>query len=127
MNKGPSPIKRPTFKRTLRRISIVSVLVTMTLIWLLLSISSVLALKQYAQKNLDLTAATMTRTLEAALVFSDSVAASETLAALGQQGQFSVAEVRNQKQKVIATWRYDAQDATDKISSIISAGCSHNR
>lgn len=69
MDKGHSPITRPTFKRTLRRISIISVLVTMTLIWLLLSISSVLALRQYAQKNLDLTAATMTRTLEAALVF----------------------------------------------------------
>lgn len=74
MDKGHSPIARPTFKRTLRRISIISVLVTMMLIWLLLSISSVLALRQYAQKNLDLTAATMTRTLEAALVFSDSVA-----------------------------------------------------
>lgn len=47
------------------------------------------------RKNLDLTAATMTRSLEASLVFSDSVAANETLAALGQQGQFSVAEVRN--------------------------------
>jgi hypothetical protein len=39
-------------------------------------------------KESDLTAATMTRTLEAALVFSDSVAATETLAALGQQRQF---------------------------------------
>lgn len=55
------------------------------------------------RKNLDLTAATMTRSLEASLVFSDSVAANETLAALGQQGQFSVAEVRNKNQKVIAT------------------------
>ncbi|MEG2567834.1 MAG: diguanylate cyclase DgcN, partial [Acinetobacter sp.] len=120
MDKGIPPITRPTFKRTLRRISIISVLVTMTLIWLLLSISSVLALKQYAQKNLDLTAATMTHSLEAALVFSDNVAATETLAALGQQGQFSVAEVRNKNQKVIATWRYDAQDTTDKISGLIS-------
>ena len=114
MDKGHSPVTRPTFKRTLRRISIISVLVTMTLIWLLLSISSVLALRQYAQKNLDLTAATMTSTLEAALVFSDSVAATETLAALGQQGQFSVAEVRNKHQKVIATWRYNAQDTTER-------------
>lgn len=79
-----------------------------------------LALRRYAQKNLDLTAATMTRTLEAALVFSDGVAAAETLAALGQQGQFSVAEVRNKNQKVIATWRYNAQDTTEKISGLIS-------
>ncbi|MCT6985784.1 CHASE sensor domain-containing protein, partial [Salmonella enterica] len=90
MDKGHSPITRTTFKLTLRRISIISVLVTMTLIWLLLSISSVLALRQYAQMYLYLTSATMTRTLEAALVFSDSFADTETLAALGQLGQFSV-------------------------------------
>lgn len=71
MNKEFS-LSRPTFKRTLRRISIISVLLTMTLIWLLICVASVLTLKQYAQKNLDLTAATMAHSLEAALVFSDN-------------------------------------------------------
>lgn len=87
MDKDFFPTTRPTFKRTLRRINMISVLVTMLLIWLLLCVASVLTLKQYAQKNLDLTAATMTHSLEAALVFSDGVAATETLAALGRQGQ----------------------------------------
>lgn len=76
MNKEFS-LSRPTFKRTLRRISIISVLLTMTLIWLLICVASVLTLKQYAQKNLDLTAATMAHSLEAALVFSDNAAAAE--------------------------------------------------
>lgn len=67
----------------------------MTLIWLLICVASVLTLKQYAQKNLDLTAATMAHSLEAALVFSDSAAAAETLATLGRRGQFSAAEVRD--------------------------------
>ncbi|SQB41908.1 signal transduction protein [Citrobacter koseri] len=71
MDKDFFPTTRPTFKRTLRRINMISVLVTMLLIWLLLCVASVLTLKQYAQKNLDLTAATMTHSLEAALVFSD--------------------------------------------------------
>lgn len=47
------------------------------------------------RKNLDLTAATMAHSLEAALVFSDNAAAAETLATLGRQGQFSAAEVRD--------------------------------
>ena len=85
MDKDHSPTPRPTFKRALRRINITSVIVTMTLIWLLLCVASVLTLKQYAQKNLELTAATMTHSLEAALVFTDDAAAAETLAALGQQ------------------------------------------
>lgn len=67
----------------------------MTLIWLLICVASVLTLKQYAQKNLDLTAATMAHSLEAALVFSDNAAAAETLATLGRRGQFSAAEVRD--------------------------------
>ncbi|VDY38828.1 diguanylate cyclase [Salmonella enterica subsp. arizonae] len=87
MNKEFS-LSRPTFKRTLRRISIISVLITMTLIWLLICVASVLTLKQYAQKNLGLIAATIAHSLEAALVFSDNAAAAETLAIPGRQGQF---------------------------------------
>ena len=93
MDNDNSLNKRPTFKRALRNISMTSIFITMMLIWLLLSVTSVLTLKQYAQKNLALTAATMTYSLEAAVVFADGPAATETLAALGQQGQFSTAEV----------------------------------
>lgn len=120
MDKDLSRTTRPTFKRALRRISMISVVVTMTLIWLLLSVASVLTLKQYAQKNLELTAATMTYSLEAALVFADYAAATETLAALGQQGQFSAADVRDKNENVIASWRYNAQETDDKLSGYIS-------
>ncbi|NDO82697.1 diguanylate cyclase [Citrobacter sp. NCU1] len=120
MDKERAPITRPTFKRTLRRISMISVVVTMTLIWLLLCVASVFTLKQYAQKNLDLTAATMTHSLEAALVFSDGTAAAETLAALGRQGQFSAAEVRDKNQKLLATWHYNARASNDKLNSLVS-------
>lgn len=120
MDKDLSRTTRPTFKRALRRISMISVVVTMTLIWLLLSVASVLTLKQYAQKNLELTAATMTHSLEAALVFADNAAATETLAALGQQGQFSAADVRDKNENVIASWRYNAQETDDKLSGYIS-------
>ncbi|HCU0297274.1 TPA: diguanylate cyclase DgcN [Citrobacter sedlakii] len=120
MDKDLSRTRRPTFKRALRRISMISVVVTMTLIWLLLSVASVLTLKQYAQKNLELTAATMTHSLEAALVFADDAAATETLAALGQQGQFSAADVRDKNENIIASWRYNAQETDDKLSGYIS-------
>lgn len=59
MDNDNSLNKRPTFKRALRNISMTSIFITMMLIWLLLSVTSVLTLKQYAQKNLALTAATM--------------------------------------------------------------------
>lgn len=120
MDNDNSLNKRPTFKRALRNISMTSIFITMTLIWLLLSVTSVLTLKQYTQKNLALTAATMTYSLEAAVVFADGSAATETLAALGQQGQFSTAEVRDNQQNIIASWHYTAREPGDRFSNFIS-------
>ena len=120
MDNDNSLNKRPTFKRALRNISMTSIFITMMLIWLLLSVTSVLTLKQYAQKNLALTAATMTYSLEAAVVFADGSAATETLAALGQQGQFSTAEVRDKQQNILASWHYTRKDPGDTFSNFIS-------
>ncbi|HBP7861085.1 TPA: diguanylate cyclase DgcN [Escherichia coli] len=120
MDNDNSLNKRPTFKRALRNISMTSIFITMMLIWLLLSVTSVLTLKQYAQKNLALTAATMTYSLEAAVVFADGPAATETLAALGQQGQFSTAEVRDKQQNILASWHYTRKDPGDTFSNFIS-------
>ena len=120
MDNDNSLNKRPTFKRALRNISITSIFITMMLIWLLLSVTSVLTLKQYAQKNLALTAATMTYSLEAAVVFADGPAATETLAALGQQGQFSTAEVRDKQQNILASWHYTHKEPGDTFSNFIS-------
>ncbi|TCW05650.1 diguanylate cyclase (GGDEF)-like protein [Raoultella sp. BIGb0138] len=120
MNKDFSQAPRPTFKRALRRISVISVVISMTLVWLLLSTASVFTLKQYAQKNLALTAATMSRSLEAALVFDDSAAAADTLATLGKQGQFSEALVLDSQQKPFAVWRNTDLVQQEKLSGIIS-------
>ncbi|WHP32511.1 diguanylate cyclase DgcN [Trabulsiella odontotermitis] len=120
MNKDMTPLQRPTFKRTLRRISVVSVVITMMLVWLLLSIASVLTLKQYAQKNLELTGATMSHSLEASLVFGDSTAATETLKTLGKQGQFAVAEVMDRNLQRFAYWSYIPGEKQDALNSLVS-------
>lgn len=72
------------------------------------------------KKNLGLIAATIAHSLEAALVFSDNAAAAETLAIPGRQGQFSAAEVRDKNGRIIASWRYDAQAADDKLIGLIN-------
>ncbi|MBM7354253.1 UNVERIFIED_ORG: diguanylate cyclase (GGDEF)-like protein [Enterobacter sp. JUb101] len=98
----------------------ISVVITMTLIWLLLSIASVVTLKQYAQKNLELTSATMSRSLEASLVFNDAAAATETLAMLGKQGQFAVAEVLDAQGKRFAHWSWNPNDNPDALGTLVS-------
>ncbi len=80
----------------------------MTLVWLLLKYSLILhALKQYAQKNLELTAATMGRKPRSRPVFGDSAAAEEHLASLGKQGQISQAIVLNGQMQHFAAWRHE--------------------
>lgn len=98
----------------------ISVIITMTLIWLLLCFASVVTLKQYAQKNLELTGATMSHSLEASLVFNDSLAANETLAALGKQGQFAAAEVINAHKKRFAYWSWNPEDNNDTLGALVS-------
>jgi len=120
MNKDFTSASRPTFKRTLRRISMLSVTITMTFIWLLLCFASVVTLKQYAQKNLELTGATMSHSLEASLVFNDPLAANETLATLGQQGQFAEAEVLNVHKKRFAHWSWNPDENTDTLGALVS-------
>ena len=120
MNKDFTSTPRPTFKRTLQRISMISVIITMTFIWLLLCFASVVTLKQYAQKNLELTGATMSHSLEASLVFNDPLAANETLATLGKQGQFAVAEVLNVHKKRFAHWSWNPDENTDTLGALVS-------
>lgn len=120
MNKDLSTAQRPTFKRTLRRINMTSIVITMTLIWLMLCVVSVVSLKQYAQKNLELTGATLSHSIEAALVFRDETAATDTLATLGKQGQFAQADVFDKRSKRFAHWAYESEASSDRFNLLIS-------
>lgn len=111
---------RPTFKRTLRRISMISVVITMIIAWLLLSVSSMLTLKQYAQNNLRLLSVSISHTLEAAMVFRDGPAAYDTLAALGAQGQFASAQVADNTGEIIADWSGTADNDRDVMGGLVS-------
>lgn len=111
---------RPTFKRTLRRISMISVVITMIIAWLLLSVSSMLTLKQYAQNNLRLLSVSISHTLEAAMVFRDGPAAYDTLAALGEQGQFASAQAVDRNGEIIADWSGTADNDRDVMGGLVS-------
>jgi len=92
----------------------------MTLVWLLLSIASVFTLKQYAQRNLELTSATVSRSLEATLVFNDTAAAHEALATLGKQGQFSSAILLDRHDNPFAAWSMEPDVQADPLSQLVS-------
>ncbi|SNY78804.1 diguanylate cyclase DgcN [Enterobacter sp. CC120223-11] len=120
MNKDRQTAQRPTFKRTLRRINMTSIVITMTLVWLMLCVVSVISLKQYAQKNLELTGATLSHTIEAALVFRDETAATDTLATLGKQGQFARADVFDKNSRLFARWIYESEASSERFNLMVS-------
>lgn len=111
---------RPTFISRLRRISLTSIIITMTLIWLLLSVVSIFTLQQYAQKNLEFTGLTMSHSLEAALVFGDEAAASSILTTLGQQGYFSEAEILDRNKRLVAGWNWSPDDTHSMFNGFLS-------
>ncbi|WP_058914417.1 diguanylate cyclase DgcN [Entomohabitans teleogrylli] len=120
MNKVPVATPRPTFKRTLRRISMISVVITMTIVWLLLCAASLLTLKQYAQKNLQLLSSTVSHSLEAAVVFRDAQAAHNTLTTLGRQGQFRRAVIFDSQGQELTHWTQDTRANPGMVESTVS-------
>ncbi|WP_206404685.1 CHASE sensor domain-containing protein [Erwinia billingiae] len=114
---------RPSFLKILVRISVISVLVSMTISWLFISATSMFSFRQYADKNLQLLAYTISHSLEAAVVFHDGNAAKNTLSELGKQGQFSSARVTDTAGNELAYWLPpDGNDrAEDPLGRIISS------
>ncbi|CAG4945510.1 unnamed protein product [Colias eurytheme] len=119
MNKDLTPSSRPTFKGKLRRISIISVVIAMLIVWLLLSVASMLTLKQFAQRNLELLAVTVSYSLEAAVVFRDSASANEMLSVLGRQGQFTAAKVVDSEGRELIHWQAEKPSQHDMVGSLV--------
>lgn len=128
MDKSVPELSRPSFRKTLVRISVISVVTTMTVAWLFISATSMLSFRQYADKNLQLLAYTVSHSLEAAVVFRDGNAAMDTLRELGKQGQFSSATVADSNGRMLAHWgqEEDRSLRADPWPGSSPAGCSRN-
>ncbi|AXU93926.1 MAG TPA: diguanylate cyclase [Erwinia persicina] len=122
MDKFSAEKSRPSFRKMLARISVISAVTTMIVAWLFISATSMLSFRQYADKNLQLLAYTVSHSLEAAVVFGDGNAAMETLVELGKQGQFSSAIVADSKGKVLAHWGQDNEHSlrADPLARLVS-------
>lgn len=95
----------------LRKISIINSAVILLLCWLLLSSTSLLFIKRYEKRNLELIAATLSNSLTAATVFEDSYDAHKKIAALGNEGMFASAKLVTNDQTVLASWQDQQQQS----------------
>ncbi|MEE3642537.1 MULTISPECIES: diguanylate cyclase domain-containing protein [unclassified Brenneria] len=111
--------KKITFRSALTRISTISLIITMTASWMLITTASLIAFKQYSGKNLQLMAYTLSQSVEAAVVFQDGVAAKEILTSLGKKEQFTTAIVTDKQGKILTEWRANDSISMDHVDKMI--------
>ncbi|MBC3348092.1 diguanylate cyclase [Pseudomonas sp. SWRI196] len=96
---------RPTLGSVIGRGHLIVALVAITMASVSLTLLGVLALRVYADHNLHLIARSISYTVEAAVVFDDSVAATEALAVIASTEEVADAEVFNEHGRLLARWQ----------------------
>ncbi|WP_286876619.1 MULTISPECIES: diguanylate cyclase domain-containing protein [Pantoea] len=88
----------------LRRISTINAAVILLLCWLLMTSTSLYFIKRYENRNLALTATTLSTSLTAATVFEDSYDAHSKIAMLGDKEMFASAQLVTASHTVLVDW-----------------------
>lgn len=95
---------RPTLGSVIGRGHLILALVAVTLASVSLTLLGVLALRVYAEHNLHLIARSINYTVEAAVVFNDSAAATEALSLIASTEEVAEAEVFDVNGTLLAKW-----------------------
>lgn len=102
--------EKSSIRNKLRKISTINAAVILLLCWLLLFSTSMLFIKSYEKRNLELIANTLSTSLTAATVFEDSYDAKKKVLLLGSQGMFSAAKLTSSEQTVLVDWQDNTND-----------------
>ncbi|MBK5002134.1 diguanylate cyclase [Pseudomonas sp. S31] len=105
MNRAGKRQARPSLRSALGRGHLNVALLAVGLAGILLTVLGVLALRVYANHNLDLIARSITYTVEAAVVFDDGAAANEALAVIASNEEVAEAKVFTDEGELLAHWR----------------------
>ncbi|ALI06728.1 MULTISPECIES: diguanylate cyclase domain-containing protein [Pseudomonas] len=103
--KQRKPRVRPTLGSVIGRGHLIVALVAITMASASLTLLGLLALRVYADHNLHLIARSINYTVEAAVVFDDSAAATEALALIASTEEVADAQVLNEHGRLLARWQ----------------------
>ncbi|SCX72237.1 diguanylate cyclase (GGDEF) domain-containing protein [Pseudomonas sp. NFACC32-1] len=95
----------PTLGSVIGRGHLIVALVAIAMASISLTLLGVLALRVYADHNLHLIARSINYTVEAAVVFDDSAAATEALALIASTEEVADAQVFNEHGRLLARWQ----------------------
>ncbi len=110
--------EKSSIRNKLRKISTINAAVILLLCWLLLTSTSLLFIKRYEKRNLELIAATLSTSLTAATVFEDSYDAHNKIALLGNEGMFASARLVTAGNTVLVNW-HDRQDQSSWYQNML--------
>lgn len=102
------PKKRRTLQGIFRRTHLLVLLITLLISGTALSVLSFFALEDYAKKNLQLLANSVSYRVEAGVVFNDREAIQETINQLADRDEFSTIRVVNRKGSILAEFKHNS-------------------
>ncbi|QHM72747.1 diguanylate cyclase domain-containing protein [Mixta intestinalis] len=118
-NAGPAPA-RPTLRKSLQRIHLIIIIVSMTISGLSLSTLSLIALRNYAENNLELLASTLSFTVQPSVIKGDARTVHEALAEIGSRGSFSYGRVYNRQGELLAGWHASPRQRQNGVERLIA-------
>lgn len=120
MTAQPTARPLPTLRKSLRRIHLVIILVSLTFSGMSLSLLSVLALRNYAENNSELLATTISYSAQQAVMMGDGDAAQAILQGLGEKTPFGQARILDANRHLLASWSTPDRRSGSAFSELVS-------
>lgn len=95
---------RPTLRQSLQRIHLIIIIVSMTISGISLSTLSLIALRNYAENNLELLASTLSYTVQSAVLKGDKEIVRAALKEIGERSCLASAKVYDGQGRLLADW-----------------------
>ena len=117
---APAAPVRPTLRASLRRIHLIIIFVSMMISGISLSTLSLIALRNYAESNLELLASTLSYTVHSAVMKGEGQIVQEVLTEIGKRGSFTSGQVYDQNGQLLASWQDAARHRQNGLERLIT-------
>lgn len=111
---------RPTLRKSLQRIHLMIIIISMMISGISLSTLSLIALRNYAENNLQLLASTLSYTVQSAVVKGEGQVVQEALAEIGRRGCFAYGRVYDDHGQLLAGWQASPRPQQNRLEKLIA-------
>ncbi|MBV4368461.1 diguanylate cyclase domain-containing protein [Erwinia sp. BNK-24-b] len=116
----PTEKPLPTLRKSLRRIHLIIILVSLTFSGISLSLLSVVALRNYAENNSELVAKTISYSAGYAVATHDATAAQAILGDIGTETQVGQARIVDAQHQVLASWSASDERSAQSFTKVVA-------